>query len=162
MTHLFLLLTIHNTFLCRGCSKDFCFDHLIQHRQFLNEQLGLIQDDYNQLRQNLLDLRNNPLKHPSIDQWENGSIPRIKEKANEYRQILINYTNESINQIERKLNEQLYQSITACIKQKSNSFINEISIRFTSMSKFFSNSLSILSDVFHDNQIILTFQCFII
>ena len=39
------------TFICRGCLKDFCFDHLTQHRQFLSEQLGLIQNDYNQFKQ---------------------------------------------------------------------------------------------------------------
>lgn len=136
LTHLFLLLNIHSTlplyfnlilgiiylmtqpsiqtktFLCQVCSKEFCFDHLTQH--------DLIQNDLNQFKQNLLDLKSNSTSIEQIDQWENDSILKIKEKANEYRQILINYANESMHLIE----------------QQSNSFVNEISIRFPSMSKF--------------------------
>ena len=59
---------------CRGCSKECCFDQLTEHRQFLNEQLYLIQDGFNQFRQNLIDVKNNSQKHPlieQIDQWEN-------------------------------------------------------------------------------------------
>ena len=150
--------------LCQECLKEFCADHLTQHQQSLNKQFDLIQNDLNQFRLNLTDLRNNPLKHPSIeqiDQWENESILKIKEKATEYRQILINYTNDSMNQTAKKLNdtdeqfrsnkiylkqlkekfeelnEEFNRSKNIFIDQKSNSFINEISIRFPSISKFF-------------------------
>ena len=97
-----------NTYPCRGCSKEFCFHHLIEHRLVLKEQLSLIQDHFNQFRQNLIDMKNNSQKHPlikQIDQWENESIRKVKEKANQYRQLLNDYTKESINQIEMKLNE---------------------------------------------------------
>ncbi len=49
-----------STFLCNGCSKNFCFDHLTEHRQLLNEQLHFIQDDYNQFRQFIIDFKKNP------------------------------------------------------------------------------------------------------
>ena len=94
-----------NTYSCRGCSKEFCFDHLAEHRQFLKEQLHLIQDDFNQFRQNLIDMKNNSQKHPlikQIDQWENESIRKIKQKANQCRQLLNDYTKQSINSIEMK------------------------------------------------------------
>jgi hypothetical protein len=102
-----------STFLCRGCSKDFCFKHLTEHRQLLNTQLHYIQNDYNQFRQLIIDLKNNPQEHPlikQIDQWEKDSIDKIKQRAKECREELINYTNKIIDRIEIKLdnpNEQL-------------------------------------------------------
>jgi hypothetical protein len=102
-----------STFLCRGCSKDFCFEHLTEHRQLFHTQLHYIQNDYNEFKQRIIDLKTNPQKHPlikQIDQWENDSIDKIKQKAKQCREILINYTNEIINETEMKLddsNEQL-------------------------------------------------------
>ena len=159
-----------NTFLCKGCSKEFCLPHIIEHQESLNQQLGLIQNDFNEFRQNIIDLKKNPQQHPLIklvDQWENDSIRKIKQKANECRRQLNNYTNESIEQIEMKLNEtsqqfssngkqkknlseihleklkeklkelneELNQPENLSIEQISNSFISEISVRFTSKSK---------------------------
>ncbi len=80
-----------NTFICRGCKNDFCFEHLTEHRQLLNEQLHQIQHDFNQFRQTIIEIRNNTLKHPlieEIDRWENESINKIKQNAKECRQIL--------------------------------------------------------------------------
>ena len=114
-----------DTFLCRGCSKYFCFDHLSDHRQFLNEQFGLIQNDYNQFRQTILDLKTNPQKHPlleQIDQWEKYSILKIKLKANRCRQLLIKHSNEAICQLERKLNN-INEQLSSNQKQKN---FNEI------------------------------------
>jgi hypothetical protein len=75
-----------NTFLCNGCSNYFCFHHLTEHRQLLNEQLHQIQHDFNQFSETIIDIRNNPLKHPfiqQINQWENESINKIKQTAEE-------------------------------------------------------------------------------
>jgi phosphomevalonate kinase len=88
----------------------------------LNEQLHFIQDDYNQFRQFIIDFKKNPETHPlikQIDQWENDSISKIKQKAKQYRDELINYTNETINQIEIKLNNSNEPLIT---NQKKNNF----------------------------------------
>ena len=112
--------------ICKGCSKDFCYDHLTEHRQLLNEQLGLIQNDFNQFRQTIIDIKNDSQKHPlvkQIDQWESDSIRRVKQKANECRQLLNDYTNESIQQIEMQLNE-TNQQFSSNEKQKKN--FNEI------------------------------------
>jgi hypothetical protein len=158
-----------NTFLCRGCSKDFCFDHLTEHRQLINIQLHHIQNDYNEFKQIIIDRKNNPEQHPlikQIKQWENESIHKIKQKAKECREILINYTNEIINRIENKLEnpneqlisnekknnfneidldqfkekleelkEELNQPTYISIAQKTNSFINEIFIKFGKFEK---------------------------
>ena len=116
-----------DTFICRGCSNDFCFNHLQEHRQSLNTQLHDIQDEYNQFRQNIIDLKTSPQKHPlikQIDQWENNSILKIKQKAKQCRDILMNYTNENISQIEIKLNDPNEQIIP---NEKKNDF-NEISL----------------------------------
>jgi hypothetical protein len=116
-----------STFLCNGCSKNFCFDHLTEHQQLLNEQLHSIQDDYNQFRQFIIDIKENPQKHPlitKIDQWENESIHKIKQTAQQCREELINYTNQNIYQIEIKLNDSNEEIIP---NQKKNDF-NEISL----------------------------------
>ena len=80
-------------FFCRGCSKDFCFVHLTEHGQFLNKQFG----------ETISHLKNNSQNHPlmkQIDEWGNESILKIKQKANECRQLLTGYTNQSIHLIE--------------------------------------------------------------
>jgi hypothetical protein len=116
-----------STFLCRGCEKDFCFDHLTEHRQLINTQLHYIQNDYNEFKQLIIDLKNNPEQHSlikRIDQWEINSIQKIKQRAKECREILINYTNENINQIENKLDNRNEQLIS---NEKKNDF-NEIDL----------------------------------
>ncbi len=40
-----------STFICRGCSKDFCFNHLTEHRQSINKQFDEIENDHDQFRQ---------------------------------------------------------------------------------------------------------------
>jgi hypothetical protein len=117
-----------STFLCRGCEKDFCFDHLTEHRQLINTQLHYIQNDYNEFKQLIIDLKNNPEQHSlikRIDQWEINSIQKIKQRAKECREILINYTNENINQIENKLDNRNEQLIS---NEKKNDF-NEIDLK---------------------------------
>jgi hypothetical protein len=114
------------TFICTGCSKSFCFEHLTEHRQLLNEQFHPIQDEFNQFRQIIIDIKNTHQNHPlveEINQWEINSINQIKQKAKECRQRLINYTNQIIDQIEMKLNETNQQFISN--NKKKNDF-NEI------------------------------------
>lgn len=97
-----------NTFMCRGCSKDFCFDHLTEHRRYLSEQLGFIQNDFNQFRQKTIDLKKGNDNHPlirQIDCWEIDSIRKIKQKAEECRRLVIDYTNKAIDQVEKNLNK---------------------------------------------------------
>ena len=111
------------TFSCAGCSRYFCFEHLAEHREILNTQLQQIQDDYNQFRQTLIDQRENPQKHPSIqiiNRWEEDSINKIKQKAQQFREKLTNYTNKIISQIEMTLNDPKEQPISTDRKKKFN------------------------------------------
>ena len=111
------------TYLCGGCSKYFCFDHLTEHHEILNTQLQQIQDDYNQFRQTLIDQRKDPQKHPlilEINRWEEDSINKIKQTAQLFRETVTNYTNKIIPQIEMTLNDPKEQPISIDTKKKFN------------------------------------------
>jgi chromosome segregation ATPase len=91
---------------CAGCSQDFCYNHLTDHRQELSEQLDQIEMNRDLLRQTLNEQTNNPKQHLSmkqIDQWEKDSIKIIEQTAKECRQLLFKHTTKSINQVETNL-----------------------------------------------------------
>ncbi len=117
----------NDTYICRGCSKTFCFNHLTDHREIINKQFNKIEDDCNSFRQTVIDQKDNQknrLLVEQIDKWEDDSIKKIKQTAEECRQILIKYTNTFIIEIENKLND-----LTEQFKQirKKNKF-NEIDL----------------------------------
>jgi len=83
------------TSMCRGCSKDFCLEHLLEHHQTLQTKLQDIQNNFNEFRQTTIEQKNQPEKLSSIEkinQSETNSIEKIKQTAKECREILINYT----------------------------------------------------------------------
>ena len=95
------------TYICEGCSQRFCFNHLLEHRKNLDEQLDQIGNDHDRFRQDLNDQTIEPTKYPSIERinrWEKDSINKIQQIANHYREKLTNYTNRFLHQIEEKLN----------------------------------------------------------
>ncbi|CAF1412769.1 unnamed protein product [Adineta steineri] len=97
---------------CAGCSHDYCYDHLQDHRQELNVQLDHIGNNHNHFRQRLNKYINNSQIHAftqQIDQWEKESINKIQQKANECRELLKKHINENIHQIEINLNKQTDQ-----------------------------------------------------
>lgn len=103
-------------------NKRVLLPHIIEHQQSLNEQLGTIQNDFNEFRQHIIDLKKSLQQHSLIkliDQWENDSIRKIKQKAEACRQRLINHTSESVGQIEIKLNE-TNQQFSSTGKQRKN------------------------------------------
>jgi uncharacterized phage infection (PIP) family protein YhgE len=101
---------------CEGCSQKFCFNHLADHRQVLGKQLDDIEDRRNLFRETLNGQKTNPQEHPLIQQinkWERDSIKKIRQTAEEVREILITHSTENINKIEVKLahlTEQLRQT----------------------------------------------------
>ncbi|CAF0998735.1 unnamed protein product [Adineta steineri] len=117
----------NNTYTCEGCSNRFCVIHLTEHQQLLNEQLHHIIDDYNEFKQRINQQKQSPLNHSlikKIDQWERQSIEIIQQKAQEYREVVIESLQTCINNIEMKfndLNKQIQQL------QKENDF-NEIQL----------------------------------
>lgn len=97
-----------DTFLCKGCSKEYCFRHLAEHKKSLNEQGAVIEKEYNQLKQAIADIKNNAGQHPMIkqvDQWEQDYNQKIKERADECRRRIIKYTTQLSEQIEMKIDE---------------------------------------------------------
>lgn len=88
------------TFTCRGCGKDFCLPHTVEHRQILNKKLEeeLILS-HDQLKQDIEDQMKSVLVHPlmkKIDQWEIQSIEKIRQRASESRNQLQTLINRSI------------------------------------------------------------------
>jgi hypothetical protein len=101
---------------CEGCLQIFCYNHLTDHRQELNRQLDDIEVNRDMFRETLtqqtIDLEKHSLiKH--INEWEENSIKKIQQTAEESRKLLIQYTKEYINEIEvnlNKLTEELRQT----------------------------------------------------
>ena len=101
---------------CGGCSQDFCFNHMTDHRQELNERLDEVEVNRDLFRQTLTEQTTDPQKHAliqEINDWERDQIKLIRETAEEARQTLVENTIGNITQIEidlNKLNAELRQS----------------------------------------------------
>ena len=91
---------------CGGCAEDFCFNHMTDHRQELSKQLDGIEVIRDLFRQTLTEQISKPQKHAlmqQIDQWEHDSIHKIRETAQEARQLLLQHTAKYFNEMEIKL-----------------------------------------------------------
>jgi len=104
------------TFKCGGCSQEYCFNHLADHKQELSRQLDDVIVNRDLFRQTLTEHISKSQKHEliqQIDQWERDSIKQIQKIAEEARQVVFKHTTEHIRELETKLNkltEQLRQS----------------------------------------------------
>ncbi|CAF1467364.1 unnamed protein product [Adineta steineri] len=117
------------TYPCEGCTKEFCLAHLNEHKQFLDDELNHIINDYDAFKQRINEQREKPENHPlmkQIDQWETNSIEIIQQEAKECRKIFIRYSKRFIKDIEMK-----YNDLSEQIKQthKENEF-NEIDLSY--------------------------------
>ncbi|CAF0931466.1 unnamed protein product [Adineta steineri] len=97
-----------NTYSCKGCSNEFCFPHLTEHRQRIETQLEAIINDHDQFQQTIIQQKQNP--HNSsliqqINQWETNSIHRIQQTAQQCRETAMKLTQKSINDVEKKFLE---------------------------------------------------------
>ncbi len=96
------------TLRCGGCSKDFCFNHVPEHRQELCKQLDEVEVTRDLFRQALTEQTSQPQQYPlmeQIDKWERESIEKIQQTANEARQQLAHHTTGHITVIESQLNK---------------------------------------------------------
>ena len=96
------------TYICEGCSQYFCLDDLPEHQKNLREQLELINNDHNVLRQNINEEKLDRMKHPlikQINQWEIQSIDRILQTAQEFREKIFQYSEGFFLKLEKKLND---------------------------------------------------------
>ena len=99
---------------CVGCSQEFCFNHFVEHRQELTKQLDQIEQDRDLFQQTLNQQTINTRHHSlsqQVDQWEQESIEKIKQTAQEVRHLLSIHTNENIAKIKlEELTQQLKES----------------------------------------------------
>jgi len=147
------------TYIYTGCSKHFCVDDLMKHREELKLQFHQIEDQRNQFAQTLDDQKNNHPLIQQITQWERASIEKIRQTAQEQRNLVQQYsqtiqvklrsfTEEMQKTVKKKdfneiilkklqiqledLKNQLYQTNYIQIKQDSSStFINKLFINIT-------------------------------
>ncbi|CAF4464397.1 unnamed protein product [Rotaria sp. Silwood2] len=75
---------------CEGCSQIFCRPHVLEHRDLLSHQLDGIVLEHDTLQQMIVEQKNKENNHHSlleqIDKWEQNSIKKIQQTANEARQ----------------------------------------------------------------------------
>jgi len=97
-----------SAFICGGCTQYFCRQDLTEHIQKLSRELEEIENDHDEFRQTLNDQKGDSKKRSliqEIDKWEEDSINKIKQTAEQCRQELIDCTNKFIIKIENKLND---------------------------------------------------------
>ncbi|CAF1436230.1 unnamed protein product [Adineta steineri] len=120
------------TYPCEGCSNRFCFIHLTEHQQTLNEELNRVINDYDEFKERINEQKQN-LQNDSlikqineIEKKFNDLSEQIKQihQENEFNEINLNYLKNQL----RKITEELNNSSNISVKENSQSFINEISI----------------------------------
>lgn len=91
---------------CEGCSRSFCGKHFDNHRRRLHEELNIIFDVCNEVT-NTLNLQKTICDdHPAIkeiNEWEKQSIDKIKEKACELRQQVVDSEKDRRSDLSEKL-----------------------------------------------------------
>ncbi|CAF0764606.1 unnamed protein product [Adineta steineri] len=95
------------TYPCEGCSQRFCLIHLTEHQKNLSDELNHIINDYDQFKQTINEQKQNPqndLLIKEIDQWERNSIEIIQQKAQNCREVVIQYSQTFLDDIEKKFN----------------------------------------------------------
>ena len=93
-------------FTCRGCGKDFCYRHVAEHRQELGKQMEGLTVDHNQLQQTIAEQEAQPNRHPlmkKIDEWEQQSIKKIQQAAENIRKDLLTVLHEQRSAVSKKL-----------------------------------------------------------
>src|SRR4051812_36757664 len=88
---------------CEGCLENFCYHDFETHREELNIQLDEIERNHDLMQQLLTEEQRHPLIR-QINQWEEDSINKIRQTAEETKEIVFNYMDEDINRIKLRLN----------------------------------------------------------
>jgi hypothetical protein len=93
---------------CEGCSKAFCIKHFTNHRRLLDEEMNVIIDEHDLLKNSINQQITKPDSHSlikEIDQWETESIVKIQQRAKELRQELLQSTTIYTNDLSKKLQQ---------------------------------------------------------
>jgi len=98
---------------CEGCSKAFCIKHMVDHRRLLDEEMNVIINEHDHLKNTLNQQTIKPDFYSlikEIDQWEKESIAKIQQRAEELRQELFQsggaHTGDLLKKLQQ-LSEQL-------------------------------------------------------
>lgn len=118
-------------FTCRGCLKNFCSHHTLEHRRALEQQMNEIIHNHNTLNDtlNLQSVDENYLHlKEEIEKWENQSIRKIRQTAEGLRQEL-----ENLVEQQRKIHQEklapLSEELT--IARESQDFFEQDLLKWT-------------------------------
>ena len=101
------------TYKCDGCSKRYCKQHIKDHENELELELDQIENERNIFRQTLSEQVEQSNKDhliqqhdliQRINQWEQHSINKIQQTAEENRQLISKLMNKHFQKIEIDLN----------------------------------------------------------
>lgn len=101
---------------CVGCSKDFCYTHVADHRQELGKQLDEVETTRDIFRQSINEQKSRPVNSnlmKQIDQWESSAISKVHQAAEDTRRLLLHHTTKHVVEVEgqlKELTEQLRRS----------------------------------------------------
>ena len=96
------------TYLCDGCSQRFCLKHLDEHRKHLEKEFDQIETEHDEFRQMINEHKQDSTMHPIIDQinqWERNSIDRVKQTAQECREMFLNHAGSLLLDVEKKFDQ---------------------------------------------------------
>lgn len=88
---------------CNGCNERFCLPHFNEHRHEIDKRLDEVVQEHNQLRDSLSPQATPPDLLSRIDQWEQSSIEKIKNTAQQARKELEQCLERTKNQLENTL-----------------------------------------------------------
>ncbi|CAF4522554.1 unnamed protein product [Rotaria sp. Silwood2] len=155
---------------CKGCSKDFCLNHINEHHNELSEELGKTEDQFNEFRIEIDKQKTEPQKYnlmKQIDEWERASIEKILKVANEVRHELSSRVITFVTDVDfklKQLTEQLIhyrkeedfaepdiQFFNEKLKQLKNNLNDLSNFKFEFDSRFFINKIRLTTQEYsHD------------
>ena len=103
-----------------GCKPIYCEQHVIQHRKELNNQLELIIQEYDLIKDQDSQWSSDHILFNEINLWEKNSIIKIQKIAQSTRndlQQLINHSNQCL----RNLSENI--GLNLCLARQTNDFL---------------------------------------
>ena len=92
--------------LCEGCLKALCTKHFADHRRLLGEEMDVIISEHDQFKNAINQQTTNSnslLLLKQIDEWEIESIIKIRQKAKEIREQLLNLSTAHMEDLSKKL-----------------------------------------------------------
>ncbi|CAF1473787.1 unnamed protein product [Adineta steineri] len=115
-------------FICRGCSQNFCMRHTNDHRELLEKQMNQVFLSHNQLKQDMVGQtteHNCDIFLQQIERWEQQSINKIRQVANDTRQQVLTTVRQRTDNVKEKLALLTKQLSEA--REYGNYFENDIS-----------------------------------